>query len=161
MVLAAGGGVGAFKYVRGVRAQRMATARHIEAEVGRLLETAKVEDLRSTDQKLSQVFDLDSRSEAAAILWLRNRVLSALMLPSEPRGIESALARCKTLNIDESKTAFGHLTSFLAEGDLAGAAAIMPKWDDRAKGDPLYHLAAGAMLERAGDVRAVGRYQQA
>ncbi len=161
MVLAAGGGYGGFTYVRHVRADRMVTARRIEAEVTKLLETAKVEDLRKTDEKLSQVFDLDSRSQAAAILWLRNRVLSALMLPSEPRGIESALARCKTLDIDDAKTAFGRIASFLAEGDLAGAAAIMPKWDERAKGDPIYHLAAGAMLERAGDVRAVGRYQQA
>jgi tetratricopeptide (TPR) repeat protein len=160
-VLALGGGYGGFRYVHGVRTERMATARRIETEVGKLLETGKVEDLKKTDGKLSEVFELDSRSQAAAILWLRNRVLSALMLPGEPRGIESALARCKTLDVDESKTAFGKLTSFLAEGDLAGAAAIMPKWDERAKNDPFYHLAAAAMLERAGDVRAVGRYQQA
>jgi tetratricopeptide (TPR) repeat protein len=160
-VLAVGGGFGGFHYVHGVRAQKMATARTIEAEVGKLLETAKIEDLAATDAKLSQVFELDSRSQAAAILWLRNRVLSALMLPGEPRGIESALARCKTLDVDEAKTAFGKLTSFLAEGDLAGAAAIMPKWDEKAKNDPFYHLAAAAMLERAGDVRAVGQYQEA
>ena len=160
-VLAFGGGVATFRYVHGIRAARMDTARRIEAEVGKLLETAKVDDLAKTDAKLSEVFDLDSRSQTAAILWLRNRVLSALMLPGEPRGIESALARCKTLDIDESKTAFGKLASFLAEGDLAGAAAIMPKWDERAKADPFYHLAAAAMLERAGDVRAVGQYQQA
>jgi tetratricopeptide (TPR) repeat protein len=159
--LALGGGIGGYRYVRIIRAERMNTARQIEAEVGKLLETAKVEDLKKTDAKLSQVFELDSRSKEAAVLWLKNRVLSALMLPGEPRGIESALARCKTLDVDESKTAFGKLTSFLAEGDLAGAAAIMPKWDDRAKGDAYYHLAAAAMLERAGDVRAVGRYQQA
>jgi tetratricopeptide (TPR) repeat protein len=160
-VLAIGGGVGAFRYVHGVRAQRMDTARRIEADVAKLLETAKVDDLAKTDAKLSEVFELDSRSQTAAVLWLRNRVLSALMLPGEPRGIESALARCKTLDVDESKTAFGKLASFLAEGDLAGAAAIMPKWDEKAKGDPFYHLAAAAMLERAGDVRAVGQYQQA
>src|SRR5262249_43972442 len=145
-VLALGGGYGAFRYVHDVRTQRMATARTIEAEVGKLLETGKVEDLKKTDGKLSEGFELDSRSQQAAILWLRNRVLSALVLPGEPRGIESALARCKTLDVDESKTAFGKLTSFLAEGDLAGAAAIMPKWDDKAKGDPYYHLAAAAML---------------
>ncbi|HEX4340037.1 MAG TPA: hypothetical protein VH062_29215 [Polyangiaceae bacterium] len=160
-VLALGGGVGAFRYVHGVRAEKMQTARTIEAEVGKLLETAKIDDLAKTDAKLSQVFELDSRSQAAAILWLRNRVLSALMLPGEPRGIESAMARCKTLDIDEAKVAFGKIASFLAEGDLAGAAAIMPKWDDKAKNDQFYHLAAAAMLERAGDVRALGQYQQA
>ncbi len=160
-VLAVGGGVAAFKYVHGVRSERMHTARSVEAEVGKLLETANIDDLAKTDTKLSYVFELDSRSQAAAVLWLRNRVLSALMLPGEPRGIESALARCKTLDVDEGKTAFGKLASFLAEGDLAGAAAIMPKWDDRAKNDPFYHLAAAAMLERAGDARAEGQYQQA
>src|SRR5204863_348960 len=89
------------------------------------------------------------------------RSLSALMLPDEPHGIESALSRCKTLGIDESKSAFGKIASFLSEGDLAGAAAVLPKWDEKAKSDPYYQLTAGAMLERAGDVRAIGRYQQA
>jgi tetratricopeptide (TPR) repeat protein len=161
MVLAAGGGYGGFSYVHHVRAERMTVARHVEAEVEKLLETGKIEDLKKTDQALSRVFDLDSRSQKAAILWLRNRVLSALMFPNEPRGIESAIARCRTLDIDESKTAFGKIASFLAEGDLAGAAAILPKWDEKAKSDPFYQLTAGAMLERAGEVRAIGRYKQA
>ena len=89
-------------------------------------ETGKLDDLKKTDDELSHVFDLDSRSENAAILWLRNRVLSALMLPGEPRGIESALARCTTLAIDDSRTAFGRITSFLAEGDLGGVLRAMP-----------------------------------
>jgi hypothetical protein len=135
IALSAGGGLGGFRYVTHVRAEKMATARRIEAEVERLLETANVDDLKKTDGQLSQVFDLDSRSEKAAILWLRNRALSALMLPGEPHGIESALARCKELGVEESKLAFGKITSFLAEGDLAGAAAILPKWDDKAKSD--------------------------
>jgi tetratricopeptide (TPR) repeat protein len=161
MVVAAGGGYGGFSYVHRLRAARMTVARHVEAEVEKLLETGKIEDLKKTDEALSRVFDLDSRSQKAAILWLRNRVLSALMFPNEPRGIESAIARCRTLEIDESKTAFGKIASFLAEGDLAGAAAILPKWDEKAKSDPFYQLTAGAMLERAGEVRAIGRYKQA
>lgn len=161
MVLAGGGGFGGFKYARQIKEQRLATARGIEGRVTKALETGNVDDLRKTDGELSKAFDLDSRSEQAAILWLRNRVLSALMLPGEPHGIESALSRCKTLGIDESKSAFGKIASFLAEGDLAGAAAVLPKWDEKAKGDPYYNLVAGAMLERAGDVRAIGRYKQA
>jgi tetratricopeptide (TPR) repeat protein len=161
IVLAAGSGYGGLTYAQKVRKERMAAARGIEAEVGKLLETCRIDDLRKTDQKLSRAFDLDSRSQVAAVLWLRNRVLSALMLPSEPRGIESALSRCKTLEVDDARTAFGRITSFLAEGDLAGAAALLPKWDERSKADPFYQLAAGAMLERAGEVRAIGRYQQA
>jgi tetratricopeptide (TPR) repeat protein len=161
IVVSGGIGYGAFAYARHVRQVRMSAARHVEAEAEKLLETGKIEDLKKTDDALSKAFDLDSRSQKAAILWLRNRVLSALMLPTEPRGIESAFARCRTLEIDESKTAFGKIASFLAEGDLAGAAAILPKWDEQAKSDPFYQLTAGAMLERAGDVRAIGRYQQA
>jgi tetratricopeptide (TPR) repeat protein len=161
MVLAAGSGYGGFRYAKAVKDQRLATARQIEAEVGKLLETGKLADLEKTDGELSRVFDLDSRSKDAAILWLKNRVLSALLLTKEPQGIEAALSRCRTLEIDEARTAFGKIASFLSEGDLAGAAAILPKWDDKAKNDPFYHFAAAAMLERAGDVRAVGRYEQA
>ena len=142
----------------------MGIARKLEADVGKLLSTGKVDDLRKTDAELSQVFELDSRSQTAAILWLRNRVLpSALLLPGEPRGIESALARCKTLEIDEAKTAFGKVTSFLAEGDLAGAAANLPKWDEKAKSDAYFTSSPppARLLERAGDVRAIGRYKQA
>lgn len=161
MVLAAGGGYGGFRYARQIKDQRLATARSIEARVSKALETGNIDDLKKTDQDLSKVFDLDSRSEPAAILWLRNRVLSALMLPEEPHGIEAAIARCKTLGMDDSKTAFGKIASFLAEGDLAGAAAVLPKWDEKLKSDPFYNMVAGAMLERAGDVRAIGRYKQA
>lgn len=161
IVLAAAAGYGAFAYARKVRDERMATARNLEAETTKLLATGSIDDLKKTDDKLSAVFDLDSRSERAALLWLENRVFSALLVPGEARGIEAAMSRCRTLNIDEAKTVFGKIASFMVEGDLAGAAAILPKWDDKAKDDPLYQLAAGALLERAGDVRAVGRYEQA
>lgn len=160
-VAAVGAGYGGFVYSRHARDQRMASARSIEADVKKRLHSATLADIKKTDDQLSRVFDLDSRSQVAAILWLQNRVLSALTLPAEPRGIESALARCKTLGIDEASTAFGKIASFLAEGDLAGAAAILPKWDEKAKGDAFYQLAAGAMLERAGEMRALARYQQA
>jgi tetratricopeptide (TPR) repeat protein len=161
IVFASAAGFGAFTYARKVRVERMASARSLETEVARLLETGNVKDVQSTDDKLSHVFELDSRSERAALLWLQNRVLSALLLPGETRGIESALSRCKTLSIDESKTIFGKVASFLAEGDIAGAAAILPKWDDKLKNDPMYQLVAGAMLERAGDGRAANRYKEA
>ena len=161
IVLAGSAGYGAFAYASKVRADRMATARSLEAETVKLLSTGSVDDLKKTDEKLSTVFDLDSRSEKAALLWLENRVLSALLVPGETRGIEAAMSRCRTLGIDESKTVFGKIASFMVEGDLAGAAAILPKWDEKAKTDPMYQLAAGALLERAGDVRAIGRYEQA
>ncbi len=161
ITLAGAAGYGAFSYVRHLRLERMATARRMEAQVTRQLETGNLDNLRRTDAELSQVFDLDSRSKTAAILWLRNRVLSVLVLPGQSQGIESGLARCTTLGIDDARTAFGRIGSFLSEGDLAGAAAVLSKWDEKSKDDPFYHLVAAAMLERAGDNRAMGRYQQA
>src|SRR5687768_17912749 len=56
-----------------------------------LFRSAGVDELRATDSKLSQAFDLDSRSRDAAKLWLQNRVLQALLLPDEPTGIDSAV----------------------------------------------------------------------
>jgi tetratricopeptide (TPR) repeat protein len=44
---------------------------------------------------------------------------------------------------------------------LAGGAAILSRWDNASARDPYYQLAAGAVLERAGDLRAVERYDAA
>jgi hypothetical protein len=129
--------------------------------VDRLLHSGGVAELRSTDEKLSQAFELDSLSQRAARLWLENRVLGALLLPSEPRGIDSAVHRGRTVGLAEKDLAFGRMASFLVEGDVAGAAAQLPKWDKEAGRDAFYQLAAGAVLERAGDRRAVERYEAA
>jgi hypothetical protein len=161
MVLSVGAGAGGFFYARQVKNERMAHARTLQTEVETLLRTGRTDDLRATDEKLSEVFDLDSRSQHAALLWLRNRVLSALLLPGEAQGIESALHRCETVGCDPARIAFGRVASFLSEGDYAGAAALLPKWDDKAKKDAYYQFTAGAMLERAGDVRSIGRYKKA
>ncbi|HEX3849979.1 MAG TPA: hypothetical protein VHW01_03380, partial [Polyangiaceae bacterium] len=58
-------------------------------------------------------------------------------------------------------TSFGRIASFMAEGDLAGGAAILSHWDRDSARDPYYQLAAGAVLERAGDLRAIERYDAA
>ena len=83
------------------------------------------------------------------------------MLGGEPRGIDSAIHRGRTVGLPEKDLAFGRMASFLVEGDVAGAAAQLPKWDKEAGRDAFYHLAAGAVLERAGDLRAVERYEAA
>jgi tetratricopeptide (TPR) repeat protein len=161
IVLAGGGGIGGWQYARHMKAERATRAVVLTKEVDRLLHTGGTAELRSTDQKLSEAFDLDSRSQRAARLWLENRVLRALLLDEESKGIDSAIHRGRTTGLPEKDLAFGRMASFLVEGDLAGAAAQLPKWDKEAGRDAHYQLAAGAVLERAGDLRAIERYEVA
>jgi hypothetical protein len=161
IVLISGAGIGGWQYARAVKAERAAHALALTNDVERLLRSGGVAELRSTDQKLSEAFDLDSRSQRAGRLWLENRVLRALLLDEESRGIDSAIYRGRTVGLPEKDLAFGRMASFLVEGDLAGAAAQLPKWDKEAGHDAMYQLAAGAVLERAGDLRAIERYEAA
>lgn len=161
IVLAAGGGLGGWQYAKQVKAQKAAQAATLANEVDRLLHGGDVAALKSTDQKLSQAFDLDSLSPRAARLWLENRVLRALLLSEESKGIDSAVHRGRTVGLPEKELAVGRVASFLVENDLAGAAALLPKWDKEAGRDAYYQLASGAVLERAGDLRAIERYEAA
>lgn len=160
-VLLVGFGTGGYFYARHVQKQRAEVARRLGDEVEGMLASAKPDELRASDDKLAKIFDLDSRSQRAARLWLENRVLQALLLPDEPRGIDSAVHRGLQVGLEEKDIAFGKIASFLAEGDIAGAAALLPKYDKLAEKDAHYHLAAGAALERAGDLRAIERYEAA
>ena len=160
-VLLAGAGIGGWQYARQIKAERAQRAATLTTEVEKLLKSGGTAELRSTDQKLSEAFDLDSRSKRAGRLWLENRVLRALMLEEESRGIDSAIYRGRTVGLPERDLAFGRMASFLVEGDLAGAAAQLPKWDEPAGHDAMYQLAAGAVLEHAGDLRAIERYEAA
>jgi hypothetical protein len=160
-VLLSGLGVGGWQYARKIKAERAQRAATLTTEVERLLKSGGTAELRSTDQKLSEAFDLDSRSQRAGRLWLENRVLRALLLDEESRGIDSAIYRGRTVGLPERDLAFGRMASFLVEGDLAGAAAQLPKWDESAGHDAMYQLAAGAVLEHAGDLRAIERYEAA
>ena len=160
-ILLVGAGIGGWQYAKKLKAEKQAQADTLAVEVEKLLHSAGVQELRSTDDKLSKAFELDSLSQRAARLWLENRVLGALLLHSEPRGIDSAIHRGRTVGLAEKDLAFGRMASFLVEGDLAGAAAQLPKWDKEAGRDAFYQLAAGAVLERAGDFRAIERYEAA
>ncbi|MEP7053477.1 MAG: hypothetical protein ABJB12_24145 [Pseudomonadota bacterium] len=159
LALAAGGG--SYAYSLKVRAERAAHASALNDEVKKLLKTGSVADLRATDQKLNQAFELDSLSPRAARLWLQNRVLYEVITADEVRGIDAAVHRGSTVNLPEKDTAFGRIASFMAEGDLAGGAAILAHYDKESAHDAYYQLAAGAVLERAGDLRAVERYDAA
>jgi tetratricopeptide (TPR) repeat protein len=161
IVVLLGGGAGGYVYAKDVKEKKTARAAVLSGEVDKLLRSGKVADLRATDQKLSEAFELDSLSQQAARLWLQNRVLRALMLSDEPRGIDSAVHRGKTVGLTDKEVAVGRVASFLAEGDVAGAAAVLTRWDKDAARDAYYQLAAGAVLERAGDLRAIERYEAA
>jgi len=159
MVVAVGSGV--WMFARQVKQQRAARARQLETEVIALIRGGKLSDLRTSDNKLSEAFDLDSLSPRAARLWLENRVLTEILTPGEARGIDAAVHRAKGVGLSEQEVACGRVAAYLAEGDLAGAAALLPRWDKAAGKDPYYQLTAGATLERAGDTRAIERYEAA
>jgi len=161
IVLLAGAGFGAFEYSKKIRTERMQHATALNDEVKRLLETGSVSDLKQTDQKLNASFELDSLSQPAARLWLQNRVLYEVLTGEEVRGIDSAVHRGSEVKLPEKDVAFGKIASFMAEGDLAGGAGILARWDKECARDAYYQLAAGAVLERAGDLRAVERYDAA
>ncbi len=161
IVLVSGAGAGAYEYSRRVKAERALEAAALNAEVDRLLDTARLSDLAATDAKLARAFDLDSRSPKAARLWLENRVLGALLSKGPTSGIDSAVHRGRAVGLEEKELAAGRVASFLVEADLAGASALLSRWDREAAKDPLYQLAAGAVLERAGDARAAERYAAA
>jgi tetratricopeptide (TPR) repeat protein len=161
IALVAGSGIGGYFYAKDIRDKKMARAVALNSDVEKLLKTGRVSDLRATDQKLSESFELDSLSQKAARLWLQNRVLRALLLAEESRGIDSAVHRGQTVGLAEKDVVVGRIASFMVEGDLAGAAAVLPRWDKEAGRDPYFHLVAGAVLERAGDLRAVERYEAA
>lgn len=161
IVLISAGGVGGWQYAKQLKAEKAAHAATLANEVDRMLHGGDVAALRATDQKLSEAFDLDSLSQRSARLWLENRVLRALLLDEEARGIDSAVHRGRTVGLPEKDLAVGRVASFLVENDLAGAAAQLPKWDKDAGRDAYYQLATGAVLERAGDLRAIERYEAA
>jgi tetratricopeptide (TPR) repeat protein len=154
-------GIGVLLYVRDVRAKHAMEAKTLNGEVATLLRGGKVSDLSITETKLSQAFDLDPNSSQTALLWLTNRVLRLLEAEGESQGIDSALTRARQTGATEADVAFARIGSFLAQGDTAGAAALLPQWDGPAKKDAYYQLLAGVALERAGDMRAAERYHLA
>jgi tetratricopeptide (TPR) repeat protein len=160
-LLIAAAGTGAWQYNRRVKAARALEADNLNQQIDKLLKSGSPSDLKSTDQRLTRSFELDSRSQRAGRLWLQNRVLNALLLPGETRGIDAAVHRGRQVGLPEKELLVGKIASFLVEGDVAGGAAMLVQGDKQAGQDPYYQLAAAAVLERAGDARALERYQAA
>jgi predicted Zn-dependent protease len=160
-VLIAAAGGGAYAYSRKLKAARALEADTLNAQVDKLLKSGNPSELKSTDERLTRSFELDSRSQRAGRLWLQNRVLNALLVAGETRGIDASVYRGREVGLPEKDLLAGKIASFLVEGDVAGGAAMLVNGDKHSAQDPYYQLAAAAVLERAGDQRAVERYQAA
>jgi tetratricopeptide (TPR) repeat protein len=158
-VLFIGGSVGGFFYVKHKRDIAHGQAETILAQVDKDLQAGRVTELVSIEDRFGKVFDLDSRSDHAALSWLRERAMSGLLKGGSEIAFQDALDRAKEVGVKEDKTAFAQVAAFLFQGDTVGAAALLSKWDNASGGDPYYQLFAGATLERAGDQRARDRYE--
>lgn len=159
LVLAAGG----YQYARGKQEDQAREARGIERELASLLDSARASDLRATEPLFQRLFDLDSRGQTAAKLWLLDRVERVLLGDEPNQGLESAIQRARGVGVPEPAVVYGNIASALAEGDLASAARLIERWDgdEQTKNDAHYQLLAGVVFERAGDERALERYGRA
>lgn len=161
LLLALGVGAGGYRYALELRSERLAQAQELGTRLAGLLDGASRADLRASEADFQRLFELDSRGQEPALLWLKNRVSHVLLSDEPVSGIESAMQRARTVGIEESRLAFGRLASALAARDLPGAGQIIAEWDERASNDALYQLLAGAVFERAGNPDALERYTRA
>jgi tetratricopeptide (TPR) repeat protein len=153
-----GGGAGIYHYVTDKRAKQHVEAEQLLAKVDKDLQASDATLLDPSEKSISKAFELESRSPHAALTWLRERALVGLLKGGADIAFEDAAQRAKAVGIDEKKIAFAHVASFLFQGDTAGAAATVAKWDSASQDDAWFQLLAGAAFERAGDPRALERY---
>ncbi len=156
-----GGASGAYYYVNDKRAKAHVESEKILAKVDIDLAAGDLRLLEPSEQSLAKSFDLESRSPHAALTWLHERGLVGLLKGGENVAFEDSTQRAKEVGIPEKRLAFAYVASFLFQGDTAGAAAALAKWDGKADDDAWYQLIAGATFERAGDGRALERYATA
>jgi len=161
VAIAAGLGFGGYRYATALQTEKLAQAQAIGAHVATLLDSGSSRELAASEAEFQRLFELDSRSQDAALLWLKNRSLHTLIADQPAPGIESAMERAKSVGVEESRLVFGRIASALANADLPGAGQLVSVWDQRAKGDALYQLFVGAMFERAGNSQALERFQSA
>ncbi len=159
LFLAASAGV--YVFYRHKRAEDHVRAEVILANVEARLDAAERGSLKALEHDLGRALELETRSPRGALDWARERALTGLLEGGADVAFEDAMARAKEMGVAEEKFAFAHVASFLFQGDTAGAAAVLPRWDAAASGDPWYETIAGAALERAGDLRARERYTRA
>jgi predicted Zn-dependent protease len=161
VLVAASAGFGGYRYASSVKSDRLAQAQAIGAHLATLLDSGSSRDLAASENEFQRLFELDSRGQEAALLWLKNRALHTLIADEPAPGIESALERARAVGVDEPRLVFGRIASALSAGDLPGAAQLVTLWDERAKDDALYQLFVGALFERAGNPQALERFQSA
>ena len=161
MVLFLGGSVGTYFFYQHKRGLDHLQAETLLVNVEAQLRASKPDALPGVQQSLAQALQLESRSPRAALDWTQDRAMVGLVKAGEDVAFEDAMARAKDTGVPEEKYAFAHVASFLFQGDTAGAAGVLPRWDGPAAGDAWYQLVAGAALERAGDARARDRYAAA
>lgn len=154
------GGVTAFVMVTNARARDHLIAESTLAQVDKDLDQGDAKLLDAAEKSISKTFDLDSRSPHAAMTWLHERVVLGLLKGGQDIAFEDANSRAKEVGIEEKKLAFSYVASFLFQGDTAGAASTVAKWDQQCADDPWFQLLAGATFERAGDPRALERYSK-
>jgi predicted negative regulator of RcsB-dependent stress response len=161
MVLFLAASVGIYFFYRHKRAGEHVQAEAVLDKVETELHAGKPGTLPDVQKELSQAFQLESRSPRGALDWTRERALVGLVTSGADVAFEDAMARNKDVGVPEEKYAFARVASFLFQGDTAGAAAVLPRWDGPAGIDPWYQMVAGATLERAGDAHARDRYATA
>lgn len=161
MVLFLAASVGTYLFYRHKREVEHLQAEALLTIVEAQLHAAKPDTLSSMEKSLAQALALESRSPRAALDWAKERALTGLVKSGADVAFEDAMARAKELGVPERKYAFAHVASFLFQGDTAGAAASLARWEQTAKEDAWYQMVAGAALERAGDGRARDRYATA
>jgi hypothetical protein len=161
VVVAAGVGLGGYRYATALQGERMAQAQAISAHLASELDSGSSHALAASEAEFQRLFELDSRGREAALLWLKNRALHTLIADETAPGIESALERARAVGIEEQRLVFGRIASALSTADLPGAAQLVTVWDERAKGEAMYQLFVGAMFERAGNAQALERFQSA
>jgi tetratricopeptide (TPR) repeat protein len=161
MVLFVAASVGIYVYYRDMRAKQHLQAEALLDQIEAQLHAGRPDTLADQEKTLGQALQLESRSPRAALDWTRERALVGLVKSGSDLAFEDAMNRAKEVGVPEEKYAFARVASFLFQGDTAGAAAVLPRWDGPAGIDPWYQMVAGATLERAGDARARDRYATA
>lgn len=161
LVVTVGGGTGAFFFVRDRRAKQHVQAEQLLAKVDADLGASDPALLEPIEKSLERSFELESRSPHAALTWLQERAMVGLLTGGENVAFEESVNRAKEVGVGDDKIAFAHVASFLFQGDTAGAAAAVAKWDTVGHTSAYFQLLAGATFDRAGDPRAVERYATA
>ncbi|MDB5220568.1 MAG: repeat protein, partial [Myxococcaceae bacterium] len=156
-----GGASGTYYYVTDKRAKQHVEGEKLLAKLDADLAASDARLLEPSEQGLAKAFDLESRSPHAALTWLHERGLVGLLKGGENVAFEDGTQRAKEVGVEEKRLAFAYVASFLFQGDTAGAAAALAKWDGKADDDAWYQLIAGATFERAGDGRSMDRYAAA